>query len=147
MGLHDPFEYLKHKLWPKEGPGIKLAIWVPTTKSRQSSRFPCVQVVCHIPWKSLDKGYNFTSDLISIGGQQKKLWAPKVARVPSLGILGLPLGSPGTKWHLDVSLLERHIVYYKREGGGFPQVQAMVSLVGSSLPMIPPNTKSAPIMH
>jgi hypothetical protein len=103
--------------------------------------------VCHIPWKSLDKGYNFTSDLISIGGQQKKLWAPKVARVPSLGILGLPLGSPGTKCHLDVSLLERHIVYYKREGGGFPQVQAMVSLVGSSLPMIPPNTKSAPIMH
>jgi hypothetical protein len=20
MGSHDPFEYLKHKLWPKEGP-------------------------------------------------------------------------------------------------------------------------------
>jgi hypothetical protein len=26
MGLHDPFEHLKHKLWPKEGLGVKLAI-------------------------------------------------------------------------------------------------------------------------
>jgi hypothetical protein len=26
MGLHDPFEYLKHKLWLKEGPKIKLPI-------------------------------------------------------------------------------------------------------------------------
>jgi hypothetical protein len=26
MGLYDPFEYLKHKLWPKEGLGIKVSI-------------------------------------------------------------------------------------------------------------------------
>jgi hypothetical protein len=26
MGLHDPFEHLKHKLWPKEELGVKLAI-------------------------------------------------------------------------------------------------------------------------
>jgi hypothetical protein len=26
MGSHDPFGYLKHKLWPKEGPGVKLPI-------------------------------------------------------------------------------------------------------------------------
>jgi hypothetical protein len=26
MGSHDPFGHLKHKLWPKEGPGIELAI-------------------------------------------------------------------------------------------------------------------------
>jgi hypothetical protein len=25
-GLYDPFEYFKHKLWPKEGPEVKLAI-------------------------------------------------------------------------------------------------------------------------
>jgi hypothetical protein len=42
MGLHDPFKHLKHKLWPKEGPEIKLAIWLPTTKSRESPQFPCV---------------------------------------------------------------------------------------------------------
>ncbi len=26
MGLHDPFKYLKHKLWPKEGLKVKLPI-------------------------------------------------------------------------------------------------------------------------
>jgi len=26
MGLYDPFEYLKHKLWSKEGLGVKLSI-------------------------------------------------------------------------------------------------------------------------
>jgi len=26
MGSHDPFGHLKHKLWPKEGLGVKLAI-------------------------------------------------------------------------------------------------------------------------
>jgi len=31
-------------------------------------------------------------------------------------------GTHGTKCHLDVGLVERHIVYYKGEGGGFPQV-------------------------
>jgi hypothetical protein len=43
--------------------------------------------------------------------------------------------------------MEKRIVYYKGEGDGFPQVQAMVSLVSPSLPMAHPNTKSAPTMH
>jgi hypothetical protein len=40
-------------------------------------------------WKAFDEGYNFALDLISIGGLHTKLWAPKVAGVPTLGILGL----------------------------------------------------------
>ncbi len=52
MGSHHPFGHMKHKLWPKEGLIIKLAIWLPTTKSRESPRFPCVQVVCDILLKS-----------------------------------------------------------------------------------------------
>jgi hypothetical protein len=41
---HHPFGHLRHKLWPKERPGIKLAFWLPTTKSQESTQFPCVQV-------------------------------------------------------------------------------------------------------
>ncbi len=37
-----------------------------------------------------------------------------------LAISRLPFGSPGTKCHLDVGLVERHRVYDKEEGGGFP---------------------------
>ncbi len=87
-------------------------------------------------WKALDKGYNFVLDFISIKGLHPKLWGPKVMWVPTLAISGLPFGSPKTKCHLDVGLVERHIVYYEGENGGFPQVRAMVSLVNPSLPMV-----------
>jgi hypothetical protein len=70
--------------------------------------------------KALDEGYNFGLDLTFIRGLNTKLWASKVAKVPIWGILGLPLGSPGTKWHLGVSPMAKHIIYYKGEGGGFP---------------------------
>jgi len=36
------------------------------------------------------KLYNFALDLTSIGGLQKKLWAPKMAKVLISGILGFP---------------------------------------------------------
>jgi hypothetical protein len=35
-------------------------------------------------WKAFDEGYNFALDLISIGGLQIMLRAPKVARIPTL---------------------------------------------------------------
>jgi hypothetical protein len=85
--------------------------------------------------KVLNEGYNFASYLISIGGLHTKLWDSKVTRVPTLAISGLP------KCHLDVGLVERHKVYYKGEGGGFPQVRAVVSLMNLSLPMARLNTK------
>jgi hypothetical protein len=43
--------------------------------------------------------------------------------------------------------VERHRVYYKGEGDGFPQVWAVVSLVSPSLPMVRVSTKSAQTMH
>jgi hypothetical protein len=75
-------------------------------------------------WKLLDKGYNCASNLNAIGGLHLK-----VMGVPTVTISGLPLGSPGTKNHLDVAPVERCRVYYKGEGGGFPQVRAVVSLM------------------
>ncbi len=37
---------------------------------------------------------------------------------------------------MDVALVERYKVYYKGEGDGFPQVQAVVSLVNLSCPWL-----------
>jgi hypothetical protein len=56
MGSHDPFGHLKHRLWSKEGPEVNLAIWLLITKSRESTQFPCVQVVCHILLESSQWG-------------------------------------------------------------------------------------------
>jgi hypothetical protein len=64
-----------------------------------------------------------------------------------LAILGLPFGSPETKNHSNAGLAERCKVYYMGEGGGFPQVRAVVSLVNLKLPVARPSTKSAPTMH
>jgi len=83
-------------------------------------------------WKDFNKGYNFALDLILIEVLHTNLWGSKVAGVPTLAISGLPLGSPETKSHLDVGLVERHRVYYKAECGGFPQFRAVVSLVNPS---------------
>jgi hypothetical protein len=56
MGLHDPFGHLQHKLWPKERPKVKLAIWLPTTESQELTRFPCVQVACNTMLESSWQG-------------------------------------------------------------------------------------------
>jgi hypothetical protein len=71
MGLHDPFEHLNHKLWPKEGPGIKLAIWLMTTTSQE---VPWFLIAPHTLRKLLTKVIN----LSSIEGLHTKLWALKV---------------------------------------------------------------------
>jgi hypothetical protein len=52
MGSHDPFGHLKHKLWPKEGPEVKLAIWLPSIKSQESPPISlCAGGVRHIVGK------------------------------------------------------------------------------------------------
>jgi hypothetical protein len=48
MASHEPFGHLQHKLWSKERPGVKLAVWLPTTKSWESTRPRCVQGKCDI---------------------------------------------------------------------------------------------------
>jgi hypothetical protein len=64
-----------------------------------------------------------------------------------MGISRLSLGSLGTKCHLDVAPVERHKKYYKGEGGGLPQVWAVVSLVNPRLPVVHLNTKSGQTMY
>jgi hypothetical protein len=83
-------------------------------------------------WKGLNKGYNFSLYLISIEGLHVTLCPLKVVGVRAVGISGLLFGSPGTKSHLDVAPVERHKVYYKGEGGGFPQLWDVVSFVSLS---------------
>jgi len=58
-------------------------------------------------------------------------------------VSGFLLGSPETKSHSDVGAAERCKEYYTGEGGGFPQVQAVVSHVSPELPMACFSTKGA----
>jgi hypothetical protein len=72
--------------------------------------------------------------------------------VPTLAVSGLPSetplreskGSPRTKSRLDVALAERCRIYYMGEGGGFPRVRVVVSLVSPKSSMVCPSTKGVP---
>jgi hypothetical protein len=78
MSLHAPFGYLKHKLWPKKGSGVKLAVWLPTIKSHESPWFTYVQVAYHIPLESSWQGLQLCFRPHSFEGLQEKLSAPKL---------------------------------------------------------------------
>jgi len=52
IGLAWPFGHMQHKLWQKERSGVKLAIWLPTTKGWKSTWPWCVQVECNRPLES-----------------------------------------------------------------------------------------------
>jgi hypothetical protein len=89
MGLHDPFEYWKHKLCPKESRELKCQFdsW-PLKVTNRLDLLACRwHAIYH--WKALNEGYNFVLNLTSIEGLHKKLWASKVVRVPILRISGL----------------------------------------------------------
>jgi hypothetical protein len=49
--------------------------------------------------------------------------------------------------NLGVIPMARHKEYYKGEGGGFPQVRVVVSLVSLCLPVACLCTKSALMLH
>ncbi len=57
-------------------------------------------------WKALNESYKFASDLIPIQGLSKELWTHKVPGVQTGTVLGLLLGSLGTKSHSDVGAME-----------------------------------------
>jgi hypothetical protein len=100
-----------------------------------------MQVACHISLESFQRMLQlwFRLDI-----NQR---VSKGAGVSILGISRLPIGSPETKRHLGAGPMAKHRVYYKGEGGGFPQVQAVVNLVSPCLPVAHSRTKSALAMH
>ncbi len=148
MALHGPFGHLQHKLCAKEGSRVKLVVWFLTIKSQESTQPRCVQVECNIPLESSQGELQVCLRLHPNQRSEQKVMScqnPKSPNRDNFGtISGLPLGSPKTKSHLDVALVEWRRVYYMGEGGGFPRVQAVVSQVSPELPVACPSTKCAP---
>jgi hypothetical protein len=90
MGSHDPFGHLKHKLWPKGGPGIKLAVWLLTTESWELTRFLCVQVACNVPLKSFQQGLQLRFRPHLDWKSAQEVIVLQSCRTPSLGDLEVP---------------------------------------------------------
>ncbi len=90
MGSHDSFGYLNNKLWLKEVLGVNCQFDSQPLKVKNRPDLLVFRWPASYRWKALDKVYKFASNLISIGGLHKKLWASKVVGVPISRISRLP---------------------------------------------------------
>jgi hypothetical protein len=82
MASHWSFGHLQPKLWAKEGPGVKLTIWLPTTKSQESTSSQCPIRECDMVLKRSRRGL--------------QLWfRPRCDPTPQLGVMAVQRsGSP-----------------------------------------------------
>jgi len=145
MGSHDPFGYLKHKLWPKEGSWVKLPIWLLTTKSQKSPWFPYFQMACHIPlessWWRLQLCFR---PHFNRGFAHKIMGPPKLwkSHIKEFRDSNLRISGQNDIWVLAPWPDTNNII--RGEGGGFPQVRAVMSFLSSCLFVVRPCTKNAP---
>jgi hypothetical protein len=90
MGSHCSFGHLKHKLWPKEGPGVKLLVWLPTIKSRESTWFTCLQTACDILLESSWQGLQLYSRPYLDPRSDRKVMGLQSHGSPNLGDFRTP---------------------------------------------------------
>jgi hypothetical protein len=92
-----------------------------------------VQVACDIPLESFQQGLQLCLTPHCNQRSTHQVMRPQSRGSPNSGNFETPTWeSQEKKKHLDVALVERRRVYYKGEGGGFPQVWVVVSLVSPS---------------
>jgi hypothetical protein len=132
MASHWSFGHLQPKLWAKEGSGVKLAIWLPTTKSRESTSSR------HLIWKRdmalerSQRGLQLWFRPCRDRTLQSGVMSSQSFGTPTGTISGLHFRSPNKMCHLDVASDVSYREYYMGDGGGFPRVRAVVSLVCQS---------------
>jgi hypothetical protein len=142
MGSHCSFGHLKHKLWPKERPEVKLTIWLPTTKSQESTRFTYLQKACNILLKSSRWGLQLCFKPHLDWRSARKVMGLQSCESPNLG----DFGTPGQKtiwmwvsWPTIEYTIRGKVVASPSPGCD----ESCVSM----LPVVRPSTKSAPTMH
>jgi hypothetical protein len=103
MASHWSFGHLQPRLWGKEGPGVKLAIWLMTTKSRESTRFRRALGECgtalESSWRGLQVWFRPRPDrrLRREAMMSQSLGSPKPRQFPD-STLGVPRETTTWVW-------------------------------------------------
>jgi len=113
MASHWQFGHLQPKLWAKEGPGVKLAVWRPTTKSRESTSSRRRLEECNTALESsrreLQHWFKARPDpSLGRGGMAVQSFGSLVGTLS-----GLHFGSPNKMCHSDVASVTSRRKYYK----------------------------------
>jgi hypothetical protein len=152
MDSHWSFGHLQPKLWAKEGPGVKLAVWLPTSKSQEVTCYRRVLWKCDMALESslrrLQVWFRPRPDQ-RLGWGATKSQSPKVPGVQTGTVSGLHFGSPGKKSHLDATPVGERREYYREYGGGISRARAVVCHVRDqiawSLPSLIPELPTRPL--
>jgi len=134
MASHWQFGHLQPKLWAKEGPGVKLArvklaIWLPTIKSRESTSSRRLLAKCNMALESSQRELQHWFSTCPNPSLGRGAMAVQSSKNLTATLSGLHFENPNKMCHSDVAFVTSRRKYYMGEGGGFPRVQAVVSLV------------------
>jgi len=135
------------KLWPKKRSGVKLAVWLPTAKSRALTRFTCVQVAWNIP---LESSWQGATNLLQTSSQSEvytwnygppKSWESQLwqFRDSHLGVLRQNAIWMRASWRGAQYIIRGKVVASLSPGCG--------ESCEFELPVAHPSTKSVPTMH
>jgi hypothetical protein len=151
MASHWSFEHLQPKLWAKEGPGVKLVVWLPTTKSRESTssqppNWEYDTLLEKISPRATSLVQTSSRSDFAVGSYE--LPKSRDSTRDNFGtISGLQPGSPespGKKWHSGVGAVESHRVYYREYGGGILLSPGRGESSESKCPWLVPTPKGVP---
>jgi len=136
MGFHCSFRHLKHVM-AKRKAGSQIAGLTPDQKkSGINLIYLAIEGVRHIVGKFLTR----VTTLLQMASRSEvylqNYGAPKSQESQLARFRDSHLGVSGEKNHLDVGYVASHRVYHKGEGGGFPQVRAVVNLMYPCCPWL-----------
>jgi len=135
MASHWPFGHLQPKLWAtwaKERPGVKLAVWLPTIKSQESTSSRRRLEECDMALESSRREIQLWFKTRPNPSLRRGVMAAQSFGSLIGTLLGLHFGNPNKMCHSDVASVVRCREYYMGEGGGFPRVRVVVCLVVQS---------------
>jgi hypothetical protein len=117
MPLHFSFRSNLHELWSKEKGWNQIENLILhhkplEIKGQMNPNWGVPYIVRKTFWRGVRNCFHIFK--INLIWKYMNVQSYGMVKVP---ILGLRLGSPREKWHLDVILVERHRIYY-REGSG-----------------------------
>jgi hypothetical protein len=125
MGSHCSFEHLKHKLWPIEGAGSRIANLTPDQKkSGIDPIYLAVDNVPHIVGKLLTRATTLLQTALRSEVCSQSYGAPESRESRERKAIWMWAPWRGAEYTI------------RGEGGGFPQVLAVVSLVCPCCPWL-----------
>jgi hypothetical protein len=144
MASHWPFGHLQPKLWAKEGPGVKLTVWLSTIKSRESTSSQRHLEECNMVLESSRRELQLwfrTRPNPSLG---RGVMAIQSSGSPVGTLSGLHFGSPNKMCHSDVASVVRRREYYRGVRWWLILESGLWWVLCVQVPVASPNTQGCP---